>query len=350
MRLPALDELACPHCLGPLEPSGSFEPDLQEGTLRCRGEGLAFPVSAGVPQLVRLDRAAQVAAFAESYSKAWQSDGWGSLDASYLLNLPHRDTTGRQAARWRFKARTMWALFDLLDSMRLHRFLDLGAGVGWLSHQLASRGHEVYAMDIVRDRVLGLAAAEVYLQVGPHFERVWGELERPPFRTESMDAIVCNASLHYASSLSEAVCEIHRILVPKGVLFVLNSPVYWSANDASRTEADFRKRLRDLGANEDVASTYHHFTRNDLESVLSGTIGPVREVPFDPGSLFRLVRAAKGFVLRTELASFPLLVAQKTADGELMKMMEKQVTSGGRSEQPTRRARRSHVSQIGQRR
>lgn len=315
MRRTSLLALACPHCLGPLEMSESHDQDIREDVLRCPSERLTFPIMAGVPQLVPLNRVSEVEGFEESYSKAWQRDGWGSSDPAYLLSLPDRDTTRRNAGKWRFKARSAKALFDVLESMRLHRILDLGAGIGWLSHLLALRGYEVYAMDVVRDAVLGLTAAEVYVRVGPYFERVWGELERPPFRNESMDAIVCNASLHYASSLSEVLREIHRILRPGGALFVLNSPVYVSGRDAARTEADFREHLRGLGANEEVVSTYHHFTREILSTVLAETVGPMREVLFGRGARFRLTRALKGLILRTELASFPLLVALKPTIG-----------------------------------
>ena len=175
MRRSALEVLACPHCLGPLD-LATDEQDVEQGTLRCDRESRKFPVVDGVPHLVRLDRVEWARSFAEAYSRGWQRDGWGSADPEYLLNLPHRDLTGRQTGKWRFKARTMEALFAFLDELSPRRVVDLGCGVGWLSHHLARRGYQVYALDIVRDRVLGLGAAGVYVRVGPFFERVWGEL------------------------------------------------------------------------------------------------------------------------------------------------------------------------------
>ena len=312
MRPLAVEILACPHCSGPLGMSPPDSKELVAGALRCEREHLAFPVVEGVPHLVRLDRTAEVESFAEAYSQVWRREGWGRSDPTYLLGLPYRDATRRQRAKWRVKARSMDALFTALDARASPRVVDMGCGMGWLSHHLARRGHDVYAVDIVRDDTIGLGAAAVYARHGPYFERVWGEFERPPFRDGSVDAVVCNASLHYVP-LEPTLAAIARVLRPGGGLFVLNSPVHRSVASATRAQEDFRTHLRGLGAPLDVAAAYHHFSTERLIQVLEDRVGPTSEVPFDPGRGFRLARALKGRALRMELASFPILKARKPA-------------------------------------
>ena len=310
MRRAALEALACPHCFRRLQAVESTDPIL-EGVLKCERDDLLFPVQGGIPRLVRLDRQAKVEAFAQAYSRVWQRDGWGGGDTEYLLSLPERDTTGRQTEKWRVKARSMQALFALLDQLLPIRILDLGAGIGWLSHHLAERGHEVYSVDPILDDVLGLGTAGVYLRHGPYFERVWGELERPPFQRDSLDAVVCNASLHYTPAIEESLEQIQRILRPGGTLILLNSPVHKDKASARRAQADFRARLLKLGAEESISARVHHLVRAELELNLSQVIGPVAEVRFDPGRTFRLTRKLKGLVLGMELASFPIITATK---------------------------------------
>src|SRR2546425_4863690 len=101
MQQASLAVLACPRCFGhlslPAAPPGSWP----VAELACADEKLRFPVMDGIPQLVSPERANAVRTMAEVYSRVWQKDGWGNPSPLYLLNLPDRDTTGRQSAKWR---------------------------------------------------------------------------------------------------------------------------------------------------------------------------------------------------------------------------------------------------------
>ncbi len=315
MRVRSLEVVACPSCFAPLEAVYSTEDPINLTALRCTREGLHFLIRDGVPTLVRPDRVSRVESFAASYSRAWQKDGWGSRDEAYLLNLPYHDTNRRRQSEWLVKARSMEVLFRILNAFGAERIVDLGCGVGWLAYRLALGGRETYAVDIVRDDRLGLAAAEVYLRTGQYFERICAEIDRLPFLSGSIDAVICNASLHYATQVQEVVSEAARVLRPGGVFVVMNSPVYLDEESAKRAERDFRDHLGRLGANVDVVSSYNHFTRQQLETALSNSFGRVLEAPFDPGKMFRWTRRVKGIVLGMELASFPILYATNELPG-----------------------------------
>lgn len=309
-----LEVVACPHCLGPLILDAALEPPGRGRALVCRAEDLRFPVREGIPLLVRPGHEPEVEAFARAYREVWRHEGWGSSDPSYLLNLPWRDMTGRQRGKWRVKARSFETLFAFLTGVKVEVVADLGAGTGWLSYHLAHQGYQVYAIDLLVDDSLGLGAAGTYLQHGPFFQRIRGELERPPLRDGSVDVAICNASLHYARGVEETLAEIRRILSPGGWLVVMNSPVHRDPASARLAQRDFRARLETKGAPPSVSSRYQHFVRDDLVRLLERTVGPVREVPFDPGSRFRFVRGLKGVVLRMELASFPIISAEKKSE------------------------------------
>lgn len=306
MHRRALESLACPECVLHLTevPFGS-EPLHWRG-LRCE-QGHEFEIDAGVPLLVRESDRPRMRAFATSYASTWVKDGWGGSERAYLASLPYRDVSGRRSSEWRVKARSMESLFRVLNPRIHRRVVDLGCGIGWLSHRLAARDHEVYAVDVVMDGMIGLRAAGAYLELGTPFERVCGDLHRLPFMSSIIDAVVCNASLHYADNLKTSLTEIARILRPGGLLTILNSPVHDDGSSAARAESDFRGHLRSLGASQEVIAAYHHFTRAQLDAELERAIGRINAHPFDPGRWFRWSRRLKGIALRMELASFPIL-------------------------------------------
>ena len=308
MGSPELEVLACPSCLGPLALDSSHTAPSGSSFLLCNREHLRFPIEGGVARLVRPDRMDAVVAFDVSYSMAWTREGWGSSDPAYFLHLPYRDISRLHASEWGVKARSLEALQRLLVRLRPRRIVDLGCGTGWLSYRLAQKGYEVYAIDVVMSELIGLRAAGVYIRAGVRFVLIQGELEFPPLADQSVDAVICNASLHYAHNPQTAFEGIRRILRPGGPFIVMNSPVHNDALSARRSEAEFRKRLIGAGANQSVAATYHHLTRIDLDQIArkAGFEGFQEEL-FDPGLGFRLSRRAKSLLLRTELASFPIL-------------------------------------------
>ena len=127
---------------------------------------------------------------------------------------------------------------------------DLGAGIPWLSHILAGHGHRVLALDLNADPDFGLGAARHYptaiLDGGlvdgkpsmgslawGRFLPVLGSLEQPPLAPGAFDAVICNASLHYAADLRTAVAGMAHALRPDGLLIVMDSPVSRRPKDGS---------------------------------------------------------------------------------------------------------------------
>jgi SAM-dependent methyltransferase len=310
MRRRALSVIGCPSCFGPLQAT-TVEEVVEEGQLRCDRDGIEFSVMSGIPELVLPANAERVEGFARAYSQTWGTRGPAAFKPSQLLSLPHVGRFSKKGWTWRVKARSWEALLNFLNSRSPHRILDLGCGVGWLSYRLAMCGYEVYGADIIRRGPVGLEASQVYGRRGADFERVRGEMERPPFQDRSFDVVVCNASIHFSRSLGETLIQGLRLLVPGGSFVMMNSPVHSDSNSAQRAQQDAQENFVRLGAPSGVASLYRHFTFSEVREAFRSVFGSMNEVPWDGGLAFRWVRKTQASLLHMEVAKFPLLWASK---------------------------------------
>jgi SAM-dependent methyltransferase len=122
--------------------------------------------------------------------------------------------------------------------------LDLGAGNGWLSYRLAQRGHRCIAVDLRKDGVDGLGAAEELRQLAG-FECVVAPFERLPLADRSADVAIFNASLHYATDLALVLSEAHRCIRAGGHIVIMDSPFY-------RPGADGDAMVREKGYTQGI--------------------------------------------------------------------------------------------------
>jgi SAM-dependent methyltransferase len=164
--------------------------------------------------------------FRAAYGIARAREGRGG--EAELLALPYV-AEGPLAKEWSVRARS----FDALDGRWLRdgpkRILDLGAGNGWLCYRTAQSGHAPVAVDVRTDGVDGLAAAQGYgLRLETLFPRVAASFERMPFRANSFDVGIFNASLHYALDLGAVLREVARVVTAGGRIFIIDSPFYRS--------------------------------------------------------------------------------------------------------------------------
>ena len=162
--------------------------------------------------------------FRAAYGVARAREGRGG--EAELLALPYV-TQGPLAKEWNVRARSFDALAGKWLQDGPKRILDLGAGNGWLCYRTAQHGHRPVAVDVRTDDVDGLAAANGYR---PHLEtlfpRVAASFDGMPFRTDSFDVCIFNASLHYALDLAAVLREVARVVAGGGRIFVIDSPFY----------------------------------------------------------------------------------------------------------------------------
>jgi SAM-dependent methyltransferase len=103
------------------------------------------------------------------------------------------------------------------------RVLDLGAGNGWLSHQLALQDHDVTAVDLLVNQFDGLGA---HVHYATEYVPVQAEYDHLPIDGQKVDLLVFNGSVHYSTDYHRTFGEGLRVLQPKGRFVVMDTPIY----------------------------------------------------------------------------------------------------------------------------
>jgi SAM-dependent methyltransferase len=183
--------------------------------------------------MMRPDRADHYAQFIAEYEAVRAAEGRGSEEPSYYRSLPFADRSGLFTRDWNIRAKSFANfLTDVVEPAegtcnRPLAILDLGAGNGWLSYQMAKRGHVAAAVDLLVNRLDGLGAQIYY---DKPFTSVQAEFDWLPFRDKEFDIAVFNASFHYSADYEATLCEAWRVVKPNGRVVVLDSPLYSSAS------------------------------------------------------------------------------------------------------------------------
>lgn len=213
---------ACPVCRAPL---GPFLDDV----LTCGSCGFEARRVAGVWRMLHPDRAAEVESFITDYLTVRHAEGRGHADATWYAALPATNPDDPMAEQWRMR-RVTWqhveSRFLAPRGTPIGReldVLDLGAGVGWMSHRLRRLGHRPASVDVNVDPDDGLEATR---HLAADWPVVQAHFDHLPFPDASADLCVFNASLHYATEPVATLAEATRVLRPDGVVVVMDSPIY----------------------------------------------------------------------------------------------------------------------------
>jgi MOSC domain-containing protein YiiM/SAM-dependent methyltransferase len=117
------------------------------------------------------------------------------------------------------------AIEHLVRELRIgpgKRILDLAAGTGKLTREIAPTRAEIVAVEPIPEMRAKLTGAL------PSVEAVEGTAERIPLENHSVDAVVVGQAFHWFDGI-RAVSEIRRVLRPSGALGLI-----WQARDPKR--------------------------------------------------------------------------------------------------------------------
>ncbi len=117
--------------------------------------------------------------------------------------------------------RTHYHLPELFASMDGDgkKLLEVGCGIGVDSIQLAKRGYQVTAVDLTAN---ALAVARQIAECrGVSIDFRLGNAEGLGFPDESFDAVYSFGVLHHTPDIGRSVAEVHRVLRPGGIAYVM---------------------------------------------------------------------------------------------------------------------------------
>ncbi len=246
----------------------------------CSNCGFTLRNENGIWQALAPERFAHFSRFIEEYQNIRAAEGRGSLQSDFYLNLPYNDVTGKNVWQWKIRART----YDFLVSKLLPRLLpgeskspkvlDLGAGNGWMSYRLALAGYSPVAVDLLTNDQDGLGAAVHFVKhLGLSFPRFRAEMSHLPFADGEFDAVIFNASFHYAEDYQAAIREAVRCTKEQGVVIIADSPWY-SANKSGERMVAERQSIfaQKYGTASNSISSLEYLTDERLQQ-LETTLG-----------------------------------------------------------------------------
>jgi SAM-dependent methyltransferase len=235
----------CPRCRQQLAP--------ENDGYRCHADDLFFSFRDGIWRFLLPERATYFAPFIEQYETVRSDEGWGSDQADHYRALPFADSSGRQKAIWRIRAKSFETLLSEVirplatGVKRPLKALDLGSGNGWLSYQLVKQGHQVAAVDLITNAMDGLGA---FIHYDLTYTSVQAEFDRLPVDGGQADLVIYNGALHYSTNYQQTLEEGLRVLRSDGRLVIVDSPIY---RDSGSGETMVQERQRHFASRYEFA-------------------------------------------------------------------------------------------------
>jgi SAM-dependent methyltransferase len=211
--------------------------------LNCEFCGFQMSLHDGIINALPPDRAAHFARFMRDYEHIRTAEGRWSQQDDFYLSLPYKDVSGKNSKQWKIRACSFDYLMKHVVNPKLRhtggRILDLGAGNCWMSYRLALANYCPFAVDLLTNDRDGMGAAEHFRKHLPAmFPRVQAELARLPFQDEQFDAVIFNASFHYAEDYVATLRESLRCVRRDGTVIISDTPWYSREESGRRMVAE----------------------------------------------------------------------------------------------------------------
>ena len=222
----------CPNCHEPLDEA-----------LRCVNDH-RFAEHNGVLVLLADEFGARLQAFLSSFEALREREHKRLIDPAAYEQLPDIRSGDRAwQVEWRLRRYDLAIVLDRLRarSARSARVLDIGAWNGWLSHQLAGRGHDVTAVDYFVDEYDGLGARRCY---STRWRAVQLDLDDLTVLNESFDVIILNRCVQF---FTDPITQLHvarALLAPGGQLILTGLQFFRDPRLKAREVAQARQAYR----------------------------------------------------------------------------------------------------------
>ncbi|MBI2425260.1 MAG: class I SAM-dependent methyltransferase [Candidatus Hydrogenedentes bacterium] len=305
MKLDLLDIVQCPNCAGALRAGDARVCCAQCGT-RYDYRGGILDLHPAPSQAAQLEMQGHVILenqWIESIPETLRPFVRDAGGEELLLSLPrltHPDLVQIPSlARINENASDFFSLLDLIRIRPGEVILEIGAHMGWASHQLARRGAAVLAMDISHQ----LALTDIFIRRGVALERVFADMMVFPVREGVLDRVFAVATIHHADDLERLFRACARALRPGGSCVFFSEPVA-GLYDTSIKEA-FGAEEKDLGIQEHIYTIVEYFGAA-RRAGLRPSVVPLPEILLQPHRRYRLFRKLWWWLLRCGLGYTPV--------------------------------------------
>jgi len=201
----------CPNCRQALDPD----------SLVCL-KGHQFGENDGVLVLLAESFGPQLHQFTQTVKKFRAAENKRLLAESLYEELPF-SLAARGNFEWQVRAHDVTNILNLLGERNNQRILDVGAWNGWLSHQLAARGHQVTAIDYFIDEYDGLGAKKRYSTT---WQAIQMDLTDLTILPQNYDVVIINHGLQFFSKPMAHVMAAQQKVAPGGILVLLGLQIF----------------------------------------------------------------------------------------------------------------------------
>jgi SAM-dependent methyltransferase len=162
------------------------------------------------------------------------------------------------------------------------KVLEIGLGFGTVGQMLAARGADYHGADIAAGPVAMMRDRLRWLGRPDDAAVVQGSALELPWEDETFDLVVSIGCLHHTGNLPRAVSEVHRVLVPGGLAFVMlyNARSFRQLVIATRTRtrgllagrsaAEQVRAMYDVNTSGEAAPHTDYVSRREVHRIFAG--------------------------------------------------------------------------------
>lgn len=259
MRVRLLKYIRCPICKNEFDLKIIKEnnTEIEEGILSCKNCKFPAAITGGVVNLLfNLD--ADTLKEVNAHIKGWHEMFEKELEVHSEEEVKKSWAYVEQESSKDYGIKMKKIFKNAIAEANINKnsiILDLGAGTGWSTAQLAKISDYCIAVDLCKP--IKLELSEVLLKnENFFFERCMANMMQLPFADECIDVVITMAALHHATYLEKSMYEISRVLKDKGKLILGGEAVVLS--DYFCTDEECIKAKKG-GFNEHQYSAYDWF-------------------------------------------------------------------------------------------